>query len=42
MLMRVVTAVKKPTKGMAASTEVAATNDKVVITQCSQLLTLRK
>ena len=32
----------KPTKGMAASTEPAATNNKVIITWASQMLTVRK
>lgn len=39
MLMWVVTAVKKPTKGTAASTGLIATNNKVIITPALQTLT---
>lgn len=32
----------KPTKGMAASTKLAAANNKVIITRASQVLTVGK
>lgn len=42
MLIWVVNRSEKPTKGMAAATELAATNNKVIISRASQMLTVGK